>query len=262
MALLLAITFVGTLWQRGTPDLGSRTASVQEADTFTTHESERAIIRLTDGTRVQLNVDSRLTVPPDFGHITRTIELKGEAFFEVATDSTRPFVVHSREVTTRVLGTAFDVNAYPEEEETQVVVSEGKVSLRTHADADGDGEEDRSSEEGVVLTKQQMARITRGGTRIFRQKSDLVQHLAWMEGHLVLRKAPFEEVVRKVERWYDLEISLAEGMEIPPGHLNSRFAEDQPLDEVLSVVATAFGLEYQRRQKHVTLSSSGGSPLQ
>jgi len=259
IALLIAITVIGTLWQRGTPDPGPRTASGQEADTFTTQKGERAIIRLTDGTRVQLNVDSRLTVPSDFAQQTRKIELEGEAFFEVATDSTRPFIVRSGEVTTRVLGTAFDVNAYPEDEETRVVVSEGKVSLR--ADADGDEAEARTSEERVVLTQRQMARITRGGNRIVRQESDVFQHLAWMEGHLVLRKAPFREVVQKLERWYDLEISLAEGTVVPPGHLNSRFAEDQPLDEVLSVVVTAFGLEYQRHQKHVTLSSNGGSPL-
>jgi len=259
IALLIAIIVIGTLWQRGTPDPGPRTASGQEVDTFTTQKGERAIIRLTDGSRVQLNVDSRLTVPSDFGRQTRRIELEGEAFFEVETDSTRPFIVRSGEVTTRVLGTAFDVNAYPEDEETRVVVSEGKVSLR--ADADEDGAKDRAGEERVVLTQRQMARITRKGNRIVRQESDVFQHLAWMEGHLVLRKAPFREVVQKLERWYDLEISLAEGTVAPPGHLNSRFAEDQPLDEVLSVVVTAFGLEYQRHQKHVTLSSGGGSPL-
>jgi len=259
IALMLAITVIGALWQRGIQDSGVRTMSMQGADTFTTQKSERAIIRLTDGTRVQLNVDSRLTVPPGFGEKERRITLEGEAFFEVETDSTRPFIVQSGDLTTRVLGTAFDVTAYPEEE-TQVAVSEGKVSLQTGS-GEGGQEEDSTTEESVVLTKQQMARITQRGNQIIRRESDVRQHLAWMEGHLVLRKASFREVVQKLERWYDLKISLVEG-EAPPGHLNSRFAKDQPLDEVLSVVATAFGLEYQRRQKRVTLSSSGNSHLQ
>lgn len=260
IALLLVITLVGTLWQRRAPDPGLRTASVKEADTFTTEKSERAIIRLTDGTRVQLNVDSRLTVPPDFGQQTRSIELEGEAFFEVATDSTRPFIVQSGEVTTRVLGTAFDVNAYPEDEETQVAVSEGKVSLETEASEGRDGEGDRAGEEGVVLTKQQVARITNNGNQIIRQDFNMRNHLAWMDGELVLNKAPFGRVVHKLERWYDLEISLELGKRgAPEGHLNARFSEGQDLEEVLEVVTTAFQTTYERQGQKVIIRPAQSS---
>ena len=232
------------------PDAGS------EAKTFATKDGQRATLRLADDTRVQLNVDSRLTVPATFGKGRRTVELEGEAFFEVATDSARPFIVRTGEATTRVLGTAFDVNAYPDEGETRVVVTEGRVALRA-----GDssavrkeaarGEAARNDESDVVLTKRQMGRVLRGGEQVVREERAPDRHLAWMDGRLVFEEAPFETVVRRLERWYDLEISLETGTSPPPGHLNARFAEDQPLGEVLNVVATAFRIEYERHRTRV-----------
>ncbi len=254
--LVAGIVALGMLWQPSSWENASNVAAEREAETFTTQKGERAMIRLTDGTHVQLNVDSRLTVPPDFGEETREVELEGEAFFEVATDSTRPFLVQSRDVVTRVLGTAFDVNAYPDEKETRVVVTEGRVAL--DAESSSSAQDDA---EDVVLTKHQMARITRRGNQVVRRDSESGRHLAWMDGQLVLKEASFEEVTRKLGRWYDLDVSLSEEMAPPPGHLNARFSEDQPLPEVLSVVATAFGLEYERRRKRVTFSSTGEAHL-
>lgn len=263
--LVAAIVALGLFWQPSSWQNASDIASDREAETFTTQKGERAMIRLTDGTHVQLNVDSRLTVPADFGEETREIELEGEAFFEVTTDSTRPFLVQSREAVTRVLGTAFDVSAYPDEEGTRVVVAEGRVALSSEHSSAPEDEKNPSAgqddEDDVVLAKDQMARIAPSGNRVVRRGSDPAQHLAWMEGQLVLERASFEEVTRKLERWYDLDVSLPEGTAPPPGHLNARFSEDQPLPEVLSVVATAFGLEYERRRKRVTFSSTGEAHL-
>lgn len=254
--LVTAVVALGMIWQPSSWESASHVAAEREAESFTTQKGERAMIRLTDGTHVQLNVDSRLTVPADFGEETREVELEGEAFFEVATDSTRPFRVHSKEVVTRVLGTAFDVNAYADEKETRVMVAEGRVALDSEPSSSAPDDE-----EEVVLTKHQMARITQRGNRVIRRDSDPNQHLAWMDGRLVLKEASFEEVTRKLERWYDLDVLLSERTAPPLGHLNARFSEDQPLPEVLSVVATAFGLEYERHRKRVTFSSTGEAHL-
>jgi ferric-dicitrate binding protein FerR (iron transport regulator) len=79
-------------------------------------------------------------------------------------------------------------------------------------------------------------------------------HLAWMDGELVLKKVPFRQVVQKLERWYDLEISLEFGEKgFPDGHLNARFSENQNLSEVLKVVTTAFKTTYERHGQEVTI---------
>lgn len=260
-AAVLMIAAVTTLWLRGFIGDGLWTTSSSEAKTFATQKGQRAHIRLTDGTRVQLNVDSRLDVPADFGDGKRRIvQLEGEAFFEVTEDSTQPFVVRAEDAVARVLGTAFDVSAYPEDGETKVVVTEGRVALRAEkasraADAStADSPTTSSSPSDVVLTKRQMARVLRSGERVVLRDLDVDQHLAWMEGRLAFEKAPFSEVVQKLERWYGLTISLKSGGDMPSGRLNAQFTKDRPLREVLNVVATAYGLEYERREERVTFN--------
>lgn len=249
-AVLVAIVVASVLWLYGPVLSGPATASA-ETKTFSTQAGQRAVVRLTDGTRVHLNVDSRLTLPANFGVERRAVRLEGEAFFEVTEDAARPFVVRAGEATTRVLGTAFDVSAYADDEETRVVVKEGRVAVRSSR------QNPSAAEQDVVLVRHQMGRLLRSGEHVVRKGVRVDQHLAWMDGQLVFEDASFEEVTRKLERWYGLDVTLGASTAAPPGHLNARFAEDQPLDEVLSVIATAFGLEYERvRRKHVTFAAT------
>lgn len=267
-AIALTVATLAMLWLYGPIGGGLSTTSSSEAKTFATQKGQRAHIRLTDGTQVQLNVDSRLEVPADFGDgKRRTVRLKGEAFFEVTTDSTQPFIVRAGDAVTRVLGTAFDVSAYPEDEETRVIVTEGRVALRADkpssvADASvADSQTASSRPSDVVLAKRQMARILRNGKQVVLRDLNVNQHLAWMEGRLAFEKASFNEVVRKLERWYGLMISFEGGEDMPHGRLNAQFTEDRPLHEVLHVVATAYGLEYERREERVTFTPVEGEAM-
>src|SRR5438045_1939765 len=101
--------------------------------TYETARGERAEFRLGDGTRVMLNVASRVRVPPDFGERTRDVYLEGGAYFEVVHDSTRPFAVHAGDILARDLGTEFMVSAYPEQPHARVVVRRGLVALHARA---------------------------------------------------------------------------------------------------------------------------------
>lgn len=239
IAVVAAIALVVFLFE-GRP----RSTETSEKKVFTTQRGQRATIRLTDGTQVRLNVESRLTVLPSFGKKAREVRLRGEAFFEVAKDSTRPFTVRADEAVTRVLGTSFGVNAYPEENVTSVVVTEGRVSVRPEQSPDT-----QKATRDLVLEKQELGQIHRTGQHEVHRTSDLTAHLAWMDGKLVFEDAAFGEVAQKLERWYGIETSLRGGMSPPDGSFNARFAEDQPLPEVLDLVSTVFGLEYQLKQK-------------
>lgn len=222
-------------------DPGQETSALAEK-VFATKRGERATLQLTDGTHIRLNVDSKLRLSSTFSSDVREVWLQGEAYFDVAEDSARPFIVHAGPAAVRVLGTEFGVNAYPGEERVQVVVAEGKVSFHP---------EQTSSREGMVLTERQMGRLSRGGEQVVRREVNPSRYLAWMEGQLVFEDAPFEEVARKLERWYDLSVVLADSP-AASGHLNASFTEQQSLHGVLNVIATAFGLNYEREGKAVT----------
>lgn len=246
-AIALVIAVVSVLWFRGALE-DTTTDVAPKTKTFATQEGQRATVRLPDGTRVRLNADSRLTLGAAFGEEQRMLWLEGEAFFEVEEDSMRAFIVRAGGTVTRVLGTAFDVNAYPEIEGAKVLVAEGQVTLRSETPSAIQGEEE------LVLTRRQMGQILDNGEQVVREELNLEQHLAWMEGQLTFEEASFAEVVRGLERWYGLTIELAEDTAAPPGHLNAQFAEGQSLREVLSVIATAFGMEYERDQKRITFT--------
>lgn len=220
-----------------------------EEKVFTTQRGQRATIRLKDGTQVRLNVESRLAVLPSFGKKAREVRLEGEAFFEVAEDSTRPFTVHARDADARALGTAFGVNAYPDEHVTSVVVTEGRVAVRPEQ-----SETVPDEPEDVVLETQEMGEIQQGEQHLVRRDFDPTLRLAWMEGQLVFENDSFKTVRQKLERWYGVEISLQEGMSSPEGRFNARFGEDQPLPEVLDLLSTMFGVTYQLDGKTVLLA--------
>jgi ferric-dicitrate binding protein FerR (iron transport regulator) len=254
VAAALAVTIA--LWLFGPLESGLRESSTPSPETFVTQKGQRTSVRLSDGSQVRLNVDSRLTVPPSFGNQKRVVHLEGEAFFEVRGDSTRPFIVRSEGAATRVLGTSFDVGAYPDDDKVKVVVAEGRVSLQAE-DSPKQGRDDRQEgQQDVVLTKNQVSLISRSGGQIIQREEDLSEHLAWMEGQLVFDDAPFGEVTRRLVRWYDLEIKMEEGSATPSGLLNARFDKERPLSDVLLVIGAAFDVRHERDGNEVTFFSS------
>ena len=230
VGVLVAMLFVGP-----TP-FGS------EAKVFTAKKGQQATVRLTDGTKVELNADSRITILAGFKSGRREVRLEGEAYFDVARDTTRPFVVRARETTVQVLGTAFDVQAYAEEQETHVAVAEGSVAMRT-----GDAQEGDTT---VVLRPRFLATVSEQGLEAVREDVDLSRKLAWTEGRLVFDDTPFDKVARKLERRYDVQVETALPARAVVG-LNAAF-ENAPLDEVLHDIAAALGLKYRRDGRRVT----------
>ena len=205
-----------------------------------TEAGERARVKLGDGTQVVLNAESKLTLPAEFAEEERVVRLQGEAYFEVAPDKERPFVVLAGGTVTRVLGTKFSVGAYPDED-VQVVVAEGKVAVR---------QEEAREEQGLLLTRRQMARLSKRKERVQRREVDPGSYLAWTEGRLIFRDASFQEVARKLERWYGLQVKL-EGAPEEVDHLNASFKEE-PVAEVLQVIAESLQLRYERTEEVVT----------
>jgi transmembrane sensor len=131
--------------------------------------------------------------------------LEGEAYFETVHDPEKPFIVHSQDTFTRVLGTRFLVQAWSgEERNVEVIVSEGKVLF---GDSKGD---DRGEEKETFITQNQRAVLSGDSGPVVSDITDLDWYLGWTEGRLVFENRPLSEVLPKLERWYDITIEVAE----------------------------------------------------
>ncbi|MGN6416922.1 MAG: FecR family protein [Pseudobacter sp.] len=177
-------------------------------------------LTLADGTRVWLNAASQLRYPVAFTGKDRTVELQGEGYFEVAQDASKPFFVQTGTADIAVLGTHFNVSAYPEED-WKTTLLEGKVSVMSpEASRRIDTQSQQTStfrfEPPMVLKPGQQAvisglnrPITPSSSRlptITVKKADIDETIAWKEGFFHFNGASVENIMQQVSRWYDVDI--------------------------------------------------------
>ena len=150
-------------------------------------------IVLSDGTEVWLNAESTLTYPSRFHEAQRIVELDGEAYFKVARDEHHPFIVRTRSLQTRVLGTEFNVSSYPGSE-VQVTLIEGSVEV---SDAD------RQATTRIV-PGEQASLLADGDIAV--QKVDVSSYVHWKEGYFYYDNVPLLDIMKDLGRWYNVSV--------------------------------------------------------
>lgn len=201
---------------------------------ISTDRSQRAGVQLSDGTNVNLSVDSRLRMPDVFARDVREVELIGEAYFDVAHSPDRPFIIRSGNAVIRVLGTDFGVRAYPEEDLIKVVVKSGSVAVSSNSGSD---------ESSVVLKPGQLARVSSETSKIDTEWVDPDDYLGWISGKLSFNQSTLEEVIGQLERWYDLEVIL-EDKSILDRRLTA-VIDSRSLLNVMNVISLSVDLQYE-----------------
>ena len=146
---------------------------------------------LSDGTRVWLNADSKLKYPVTFGNDKREVELEGEGYFKVTKDERKPFRVVVKKQTVEVLGTEFNVDAYPGEKNTYTTLVSGKVKV----DADG---------QTVILDPGMQSVVN--DEKMYTRKVNVAEVISWRNGMFVLENHTLEEIMSKLARWYDFTV--------------------------------------------------------
>jgi len=154
-------------------------------------KGQKLTITFRDGTRVKLNSESSITYPEDFIGNIREVTLSGEAYFDVAHFDNWPFIVNSKNVQTKVLGTSFNVSSYPENNWVKVALVEGKVEVSVN------------KSEPINLTPQKMAKINNESIEVV--DFDILKITAWKDNNIIFEKASFDEVQSKLERWYNVK---------------------------------------------------------
>lgn len=168
----------------------------QQADlVLTTPKGGQYQLTLADGTKVWINADSKLIYPNIFAGKVREVELEGEAYFEVAENKEKPFVVKTASERVEVLGTHFNVSAYKEETLSSVALLEGSVKVVLPNDF-----------EKIIQPGQQT--VTHG-TQMVVQQVNPEEVVAWKNGEFMFNNENLESVMRKLARWYDLEIEVS-----------------------------------------------------
>lgn len=192
-----------------------------EYNTIQTPKGGQFRVTLSDGTKVWLNAHSSLTFPVKFSSQERTVELKGEAYFEVAQSST-PFYVKTNDEEVRVLGTHFNVQNYENEPASKVTLMEGSVLVMPSL----------SKDKAKVLQPGQQAYLT---DKLEVKTVDVTEVLAWKNGFFQFNKASLEAVMRHLSRWYNFEVKY-EGVNPSSRSFSGKISRDVELDYVLEML--------------------------
>jgi len=158
---------------------------------------KRFKLQLSDGTVVSLNSGTTLKYPEQFGlNGKRNVYLTGEAFFEVAKDKNHPFIVHTNKVEVEVLGTKFNVSAYPENPTVNSTLIEGSIQMA----------EAEKKSNAVLIAPNQMATWQNNSKKITTKFVDTSIYSAWTKGDIAFKDTPFSTIAKIIERTYDVKI--------------------------------------------------------
>lgn len=207
---------------------------------------KRFDLKLSDGTIVHLNAGTSLKYPVNFlDGQNRKVYLTGEAFFDVSTDSLHPFVVNADELNVRVLGTRFNVSSYPEDNRTDVVLIEGSVGMHRQSD---NFDKNRSTilEPGFKGTFQR----NNGEINITPVLTDI--YTAWIGGELAFRNMTFENILKKLERHYDISITN-NNIGLANEVFNASYGQIS-LQKVLEDLKLTHGIDYSIEGTNITIN--------
>ena len=157
---------------------------------------KRTVISFADGTKLWLNAGSRAVYPIEFAKSSRELFIEGEAFFEVAKDENRPFIVKIGIIEVQVLGTCFNVNSYPQEGKTEVVLVNGSVQVVGR------------NRQVTLLQPDHIVEIDHTTEKQFVRQVDIYNYIGWKEGYLQFQNENPEVVLRKLERYYAIPVVI------------------------------------------------------
>ncbi len=203
---------------------------------------KRSVLTLSDGTKVWLNSGSTLTFPPVFGAKTREVILEGEAYFDVSHNKEKPFYVQTDGFKMRVYGTKFNIQAYKNDNSHNVVLVEGKVSMKSNLS---------SENKEIFLAPNEKATIVQGESNIQLSKiEDTNMYTSWIDGYLIFNNEDILHLLKRVSRYYNVDINLEvdTDVEYVYGKLDLKDNIEKVLDGISFISKTKYrkvGLKYE-----------------
>ena len=226
-----------------TPDKNDNRIAISSIDkeeicNIYTEKGTKATVSLPDGSKVWLNSDSKISYPVRFPGDTREVNLSGEAYFEVVSDSLKPMIVTtSKGYMVKVLGTKFHIKSYENDTYSKVTLNSGNIKLICPADNHQKCTEiGMKPNETVILGKVEVPKVV---TQTVRTNSNDV---AWKRGELVFDRTPMSEAIKMIERWHGATFTVNNNA-LFNRKLTATF-KTESLVQILEVIKMLTGIEY------------------
>lgn len=214
------------------------------AETMVIKETTRGTkmqTKLPDGTLVWLNAESKLSYQQSYGVNNRTVELTGEAFFEVTEDKQKPFIVQSGELRTRALGTAFNVRAFPQDKSIDIALVTGKVAVQ---------KSDQQTDPLILLPGKKISHRS-DSEKFVETDFNYEQEIGWKDELLCFKGAGFQEVKQKLERWFGVTLH-SENLTVADWDYTAMF-DNQSLELVLQRMSFTKNFDFRINGKDIYL---------
>jgi transmembrane sensor len=207
---------------------------------------QKSQIVLADGTKVWLNSDTKIKYPGNFSKNQRDVYLDGEAFFEVSKNAHQPFVVHTSGVNVKVLGTKFNVKAYADESDIETSLFEGKVNLMMN-----------NSSLGSLVEKEiepgQSFVYSKTDHQLVANKFSQDEINGWKNNQLIFKDDTFSNLVRKLERWYDVKVVYDEKL-FNDRRLTVELYEGERLERLMDIISLTLSVDYKYEKGKISLT--------
>lgn len=265
--ILACILSVSWYWLAGKKDSVNRTA--QGFAQVYIPKGQKGQITLNDGTRIWLNSNSTLKYPSGFGNGSRKIMLDGEAYLEVAKDPAHPFYIETTSVMLKVLGTSFNVKCYSHENTVETTLIEGlleimpgnsgisrlkKVTLKPNEKAIFIKRNQEISIAELDIPKQKSNKVNRQIKKSPITITQIESIISWKDNHLIFRDESFEEIAKKMESWYGVEIRI-EDEKLKNYRFTGKFIYNETIDQVMEVISRTTPLEYSLNKNTLRIRS-------
>lgn len=207
---------------------------------FQSSDEAAKLVTLTDGSKVLLNVGSSLTIAKSFGDSIREVRLRGEAFFEIAKDAKHPFIVHSGDLKTSVLGTSFNINAYDDLDHIKIAVLTGKVRVSKNEQLLANG-----MTKGATLS---FHKTTGKGTI---KMEDAGYIAMWRDSKLNIENATLTEIARQLQRYYHIGVTFDKKLD--NGKRYSIRFDREPANRVMEILSILTKRKFSYKTNQITI---------
>lgn len=243
-AAFLGVLLVSYLMLKSSSNEIQELPVVSKVITKSAQRGQKIQLRLPDQTLVVLNSNSHIEYPEKFSAGNRTIRLVGEAYFDVVRDESRPFTVISNSVRTKVLGTTFNIRAYPDENDIKVGVIEGKVQVYSEGQTE--------IPFNHTLTPNQMSVIKLDEKLVMKKGFDTKEFIAWKDWVLEFKDQSLRVIFSELEKWYDVDISISSGVDLDKTYSGS--FENETLKAVMEALSYSGEFRFERSRNTVTIT--------
>ncbi|HEV7779946.1 MAG TPA: FecR family protein [Chitinophagaceae bacterium] len=241
---------------------GEKPVTQKEVNEISTRKGSKSEIKLPDGSLVWLNAGSKLTYTKEYGQLNREVSLTGEGYFDVVKMKDKPFIIHTSNINIKVLGTVFNVKAYPEDKQTETSLIRGSIEVTINnrpSDKIILSPNEKLVVENEIFLKKEAEKYNLKYTPPtvsvnklkYNQEDSTVVETQWVANKLVFNDLSFGEIVVMMERWYNVVIDLHDEV-LEQTRMTGNF-EKESIGQALEALKLTIPFRYDQTENKIII---------